>query len=347
MSRLKRLKRLKRPYVTVVITTVAIAAALVAVLRPDGQRERTSFGGPEQTGQATQQARAHQGTDGVRLPTNPREWETQRTLADGTTIGVTTLHGAKSGFTGKVWVWAPKEYKDPKYAHSAFPVLIALPGSYGFPNNYWWGTDFALQEKVAQAVAQGRSKPYIIVMPVQNPNRDNYYDGADIPGQPKMGTWMSEDVPELVKENFRTFASPSAWGFFGSSSGGYIGIKTALQHPDRFGFAIAGGPDTFPDSPLWNGHEKEKQADNPEQLAADLIRRGGPVKVRITMLMGDKETRDLPRIKDFIARYDKGPVALGLHMIANAGHDGYKYGAALFDGPLEQISRYVPGPTAG
>ncbi len=338
------MKRLKRPYVTVVITTLAIAAALVAVMRPWSEKDEVSFGGTR----PTQQAKANPASD-VQFPTNPRQWETQRTLADGTTIGVTTYHGEKSGFSGKVWVWAPKEYSDPKYANSAFPVMIALPGAYGFPNNYWWGKDFSLQEKVAQAMAQGQSKPFIIVMPVQNPNRDNYYDGADIPGQPKMGTWMSDDVPALVKENFRTFKSPAGWGFFGSSSGGYIGIKMALQHPDRFSFAIAGGPDTFPDSPLWKGHVKEKQANNPEQLAADLIKQNptGPTKVRITMLMGDKEQRDLPRIKDFMAKYNKGPVAIDLHMIPNAGHDGYKYGAALFDGPLANISKHVPGPTAG
>ncbi|NGO79443.1 esterase family protein [Streptomyces sp. YC504] len=340
------MKRLKRPYITAVITTLAIAAALVAVLRPGSGKDEVRFGDTRQA-QSTQQAKANPASD-VQLPTNPRDWETQRTLADGTTIGVTTLHGAKSGFDGKVWVWAPKEYKDPKYANSAFPVLIALPGAYGFPNNYWWGKDFSLQEKVAQAAAQGKSKPYIIVMPVQNPNRDNYYDGADIPGQPKMGTWMSEDVPNLVKENFRTYKSPEGWGFFGSSSGGYIGIKMALQHPDKFSFAIAGGPDTFPDSPLWKGHEKEKQANNPEQLAADLIKKGGPTKVRITMLMGDKEpAKDLERIKGFMAMYNKGPIAIDLHMIPNAGHDGYKYGAALFQGPLDKISRHVPGPVAG
>ena len=44
------------------------------------------------------------------------------TLDDGTHVAVTTLEGGKSGFKGKVWVWAPKQYFDPKYENSGFPA---------------------------------------------------------------------------------------------------------------------------------------------------------------------------------------------------------------------------------
>ncbi|MEJ8642642.1 hypothetical protein WKI68_17045 [Streptomyces sp. MS1.HAVA.3] len=72
------------------------------------------------------------------MPTGPAaQFVRTNRLPDGTQIAKTTLTGKKSGFTGDVWVWVPKEYDDPKYAKSGFPVLISLPGGRGYPTNYW------------------------------------------------------------------------------------------------------------------------------------------------------------------------------------------------------------------
>ncbi|MCC3772913.1 hypothetical protein K6I34_006922, partial [Streptomyces sp. UNOC14_S4] len=65
----------------------------------------------------------------VSMPTGPAaDFKITGNVSNGTHVAVTTLEGKKSGFTGKVWVWAPKEYEDPKYDKSGFPVMIALPG---------------------------------------------------------------------------------------------------------------------------------------------------------------------------------------------------------------------------
>ncbi|GAA3027845.1 hypothetical protein GCM10020000_00350 [Streptomyces olivoverticillatus] len=105
------------------------------------------------------------------MPTGPEaDFTIESTLDDGTKIAQTTLHGAKSGFTGQVWVWAPLQYKDPKYAKSGFPVLIALPGGAGYPKNYWMGgNDLKLQPSIATWSEEGKSLPFIVVMPVLNP----------------------------------------------------------------------------------------------------------------------------------------------------------------------------------
>lgn len=190
-----------------------------------------------------------------------------------------TLEGKKSGFKGKVWVWAPKQYFDPKYANSGFPVMIALPGGPGYPNNYWMGTDLGLQKSISTWSQEGKSKPFILAMPVLNPAPDDgglYWDGSDIPDQPKMGTWLTEDVPDLVKANFRTIKSRDGWAFMGSSTGGFAGLKAVLKHPDKFKAVIASGPDVAPDSRLWKGHEKEKEENSPKALAKKLIAKVGP-----------------------------------------------------------------------
>lgn len=70
----------------------------------------------------------------VQMPTGPKaSFVRTSRLPDGTQIGRTTLTGKKSGFTGDVWVWVPKEYDDPRYAKSGFPVLISCPAAAATP----------------------------------------------------------------------------------------------------------------------------------------------------------------------------------------------------------------------
>ncbi|MFD5143994.1 alpha/beta hydrolase [Streptomyces sp. NPDC058401] len=326
------------------IPTLALAlAGLLALAGCSSGPEKAAFAGAgsgtpsgSASGRATPQAPGN-----VQMPTNIREWKVQRTLGDGTQVMVTTLNGPKSTFEGRVWAWVPKQYKEKKYANSAFPVLIALPGAAGFPTNYWFGGDLKLQERIAEQADAGKSLPYIVVMPVLNAKDKLYWDGSDIPGQPKMGTWISDDVPDLVRENFRTYKDPGGWGFFGSSSGGYVGMKMVLQYPDRFGAAVAGGPDTAPDSPFWNGHPEEKKANSPLFLAEELIKKNGP-KVHISFMLGEKEPG--AEVKAFKDKIGKGPIETDLHVIPGASHSGKDYADGLFQGPLEWISKRMLAP---
>ncbi|AOT60373.1 MULTISPECIES: alpha/beta hydrolase [Streptomyces] len=280
------------------------------------------------------------------LPTGPKaEFTTQNTVDDGTRIGVTTLEGRKSGFTGKVWVWAPPQYFEPRYAGSGFPVLIALPGGNGYPKNYWMGTDLKLQSSISRWSKEGKSLPFIVVMPVLNPDDKFYYDGSDIPGQEKMGTWMTEDVPDFVRANFRTFASRDGWAFMGSSSGAFVGLKSVLKHPDKFKAVIASGPDTVPDSPLWAGHEAEKAANNPEVLAKALSARPSSpaTDVYLAFQIGTKES-GLANLRSFIRNYGKGPVKTRLEVIRDGGHNARTYVKGMEDGSIQWISAHMQGP---
>ncbi|MFF4527772.1 alpha/beta hydrolase [Streptomyces sp. NPDC001407] len=287
---------------------------------------------------------------GTLMPTGPAaEFANVRTLDDGTHISVVTLDGRKSGFKGKVWVWAPKEYTDErKFARSGFPVLIALPGGPGYGTNYWMG-GFRLQENIAQWYEEGKSRPFLLAMPVLNPGPDDkgiYWDGSDIPGQPKMGTWLTEDVPDFMRANFRTLKSRDGWAFMGSSTGGFAGLKAVLKHPDTFKAVIANGPDIVPDSPLWRGHEKEMRENDPEVLAKRLIAAKGP-DVYLAFQVGTRESnrKTLPNVRDFIATYGKGPVHTYLHVIEGGKHDGASYAPNLGRGPIQWISERMAGPT--
>ncbi|MDJ0384213.1 alpha/beta hydrolase-fold protein [Streptomyces sp. G-G2] len=282
---------------------------------------------------------------GVRMPTGPRA-AFQRTgrLPDGTEIGRTTLAGKKSGFTGDVWVWAPKEYDDPAYAKSAFPVLIALPGGRGYPTNYWGtGPGLGLQQTVTDGATSGKSLPFLLVMPVINADTKHHFDGSDIPGEPRMGTWMADDVPDFVKANFRTFASRDGWAFMGSSSGGFGAFKHVLKYPDRFKAVIASGVDIVPDSPLWKGDTRAMDENDPEKLAEKLITAGGP-DVYINFQIGTKESgRD--KAEKFMRDYSKGPVHTRLQVIQDGEHNGKSYIRGMREGSLEWISKVLLPPT--
>lgn len=284
------------------------------------------------------------------MPTGPAaDFKNSMTLPDGTHVAVTTLTGKKSGFKGKVWVWAPKEYGDPKFAKSGFPVMIALPGGAGYPNNYWMGTDLGLQTSISKWYAQGKSKPFILAMPVLNPGPDDkgiYWDGSDIPGQPKMGTWLTDDVPDLMRQNFRTIKSRDGWAYMGSSTGGFASLKAVLQHPDKFKAAICSGPDIVPDSPLWKGHDKEKAENNPELLAKALIAKKGGPDVYLAFQVGTNESNKntLPNVQKFIADYGKGPIHTDLKIIQGGQHNAKTYVPNMGEGPIQFISKVMQGP---
>lgn len=289
--------------------------------------------------------RASASGDGVsRMPMGPRaDFEVFRTLDDGTTVAQTTLTGAKSGVTGKVWVWAPKQYFDPKYENSGFPVLIALPGSYGFDSNYWAKPSNQFLDTVGRMSEEGTSLPFLVVMPILNPEK-RYYDGSDIPGQPKMGTWTTEDVPDFVRANFRTFNSRDGWAFMGSSSGGFVALKSVLKYPQRFKAAISSGPDIVPDSPMWKNYPLQKLANNPRHLAGDLIKR--PKKgqdVYLAFQVGSKETL-IPRVKRFIKEYGKGPIKTHLEVVPDGIHNPATYVKGMEAGSLSWLSSHLRAP---
>ncbi|MGI5481351.1 alpha/beta hydrolase [Streptomyces lavendofoliae] len=344
---------MKRP-AQALIAAVALGS-LTAVTGCSGEGEPMTFDGPSAAASAPGRAPAPapatprgggKAVPRTLMPAGPKaEFTTANTLPDGTRIGVTTLRGAKSGFTGKVWVWAPPQYFDPRYAASGFPVLIALPGGNGYPNNYWMGTDLKLQSSISEWSKEGKSLPFVVVMPVLNPDKEHYYDGSDIPGRPRMGTWMTEDVPDFVRANFRTFASRDGWAFMGSSSGGFVGLKSVLKHPDRFKAVIASGPDTVPDSPLWAGHEKERRANDPERLAAALGAKPDSEDraVYLAFQVGSRET-GVANVRSFVGKYTKGPVKTRLQVIPDGEHNARTYVKGMGDGSIQWISEHMQAP---
>ena len=321
-----------------------ISLGLVAGCSDEG--DPVSFGNANPSAAGSAAPKPDNPNSLAQMPTGPAaSFKVQRTVeaADNTKIGVTTYHGAKSGFTGKVWVWAPPQYFQKENANKGFPVIIALPGGEGWPTNYWFGADLKLQEDFYKWSQEGKSLPFILVMPVINPDKQ-YHDCSDIPGSQKMGTWLTQDVPDLVKQNFRTLKTRDGWGFMGSSSGGFCGLKSVLQYPNTFKAAIPSGPDIVPDSPLWHGDKAAMQANNPQHLAKELALKGGP-DVYLGFQVGTTETSDMVKVKQFIQQYGRGPVHTRLQIIDGGEHNARSYTKGMDEGTIAWISQHMQGPS--
>ncbi|MER0484478.1 alpha/beta hydrolase-fold protein [Streptomyces sp. Edi2] len=338
---------MKRPSAVALVATLVAACALLAGCSETGNPVDFNAGAPGDSA-----ARAKPADADTLMPTGPKsDFRITRTLDDGTHIARTTLKGPKSGVTGSVWVWAPKEYHDPKYAKSGFPVLIALPGGLGSPKesggvtNYWVGGDIELQENLTRWTEEGKSLPFIVVMPMLNPDTQ-YHDGSDIPGRQKMGTWLTDDVVQLAKANFRTFKSRDGWAFMGSSSGGFAGLKSVLKHPEKFKAAIASGPDMVPDSPLWAGHRAQRDANDPAKLAQRLLQKGGP-DIYLAFQAGTREPAAVTSaIQGFRRTYGKGPVHTAMQLIPGGRHNAWDYQKGMAAGSIKFISDRMKAPVA-
>ncbi|MFG2904684.1 alpha/beta hydrolase [Kitasatospora sp. NPDC048286] len=249
---------------------------------------------PATTGSATPTAAGK-----VLMPTGPAAALNKVRDTSAGPIMMTKVTGAKSGVTGQVWVWLPPEYNDPKFAKTGFPVLTLFAGGQSNGYNTWTDNQLPIQEENERLVKEGKSHPFIMVMPVQNFNGDekNALDCSDIPGQPKMGTWMAEDIPDFVRANFRTVKGRDGWGVMGASTGGFCSAKLALQYPQVYKAAVPIDGYFIPDSGLWKGHDAERAANNPDVLVAQ-----GKAEVSMLVTAGGANPYETKVVKNWVAK---------------------------------------------
>lgn len=234
------------------------------------------------------------------MPTGPpAHFSTFRSTAAGP-IKVTTFKGPKSGVTGKVWVWLPPEYNDPKYAKSGFPVVFLFTGNTGVNYNFWPDPRVVpTQSEDVRLTQEGKAHPFIMIMPILQLSTKQDTECSDRPGQPKMATWMGEDLVTLVKQNFRTMPSRDGWGMAGASSGAFCAVKLTLQYSDQFKAAASWGGYFYPlpeTGPRWT--QQELQDNSPLYM----VKKSQP-DVHLLLLAGDnpKYRADFERIDQFMA----------------------------------------------
>ncbi|MDH6134871.1 S-formylglutathione hydrolase FrmB [Kitasatospora sp. MAA4] len=331
------------------VLTVTAALALAATLsacggsggKPAAQSAPTTTPSTPGSPAAVPPSSTPSSSDKVLMPTGPA---TQLSKARDTAAGpimMTTLTGKKSGVSAKVWVWLPPEYNDPKYANYGFPVLTLYAGGQSNGYNTWTDDQLPIQVADAQLSKAGKAHPFIMIMPVQNLISDEQraLDCSDIPGQPKMGTWMSQDIPDFVRANFRTLKSRDGWGLMGASTGAMCSAKLALEHPDQFKAAVPIDGYFKPDSLDWKGHEAEEQAGSPDVLVSQ-----GKADVRMLATAGGANAEEVKLVKTWVAKAVP-PLKIDYYEQPGGKHLTSDF-KKMIPNTLQWLTQNMAGPTA-
>lgn len=121
-------------------------------------------------------------------------------------------------------------YLPPGYtAASRYPVLYLLHGLRGSPSGFY--DSLHLAAVTDREIAAGRSRPFIIVMPVGGPVVE-----------PDRGEWAGvwerfvvHDVVPWTDAHLPTLANPAGRALEGLCAGGFGAIDIGLRHPKLFG----------------------------------------------------------------------------------------------------------------
>lgn len=161
----------------------------------------------------------------------------------------TTFRGPVSGIKSQVYVWTPPQYAEQPHAY--FPVLELLHGVVGSPEG--WTGPMNVVAHLEAAEASGKVYPYILVVPEVTPVAghtwpQNNEECSNVPGDANVDSWLTQDVRDMVIDDFRAEPAADAWGLMGYSTGGFCAAKLVLQHPDRYGAAVSLSGYYVPDS---------------------------------------------------------------------------------------------------
>lgn len=173
----------------------------------------------------------------------------------------TTAYGPRSHITGSIYVWLPPEYGQPAYRTARFPVVELLPGYPGSPSA--WFVAMNAGHELESLIQQHHAKPMILVAPKMNVLGRVDPGCADLPHGSQTSTWLGEDVPTLVQQNFRALPGPAHWATMGYSAGAYCATNLALQHPKRFHAVVSLSGYNAPESRLVTRDPALARANNP------------------------------------------------------------------------------------
>ncbi|MEY9874154.1 enterochelin esterase-like enzyme [Streptacidiphilus sp. MAP12-33] len=229
----------------------------------------------------------------------------------------TVYKGPVSGLSGRIQVWTPPQYTQPRYRKDSFPVIVLLHGYPGSTKT--WLADGKMPQSLAAMMEKGTLKPAVVVVPSIDPSGHNT-DCTDSDGV-RNGTWLGTDVPNMIKKQFRVLDNAHAWGLVGISTGGYCAVRMVLKHPDRFASAVALSPDDFHGDPANVTTKGVLAAENPIAL----LRATGPqTDVSILVATSVNDRYSTPANADALSTAAKYPVKVATPLLLKDG--GHNWG---------------------
>lgn len=143
---------------------------------------------------------------------------------------IASWSGPQSGVTSSVMVWLPPDYApDDGKTYSVIEFMHGIPGSAkGVVEALDWENTYQ------KLTAEGVLGPTIFVIPdLLSKNGDP--DCVDFEGRPRMETFVTREVPKLIRSNFPNVSDKRAdWALVGISSGAYCSANLSLRHPEVY-----------------------------------------------------------------------------------------------------------------
>lgn len=225
-----------------------------------------------------------------------------------------TVRGARSGMTGQVTVWFPKQYLSEP--NREFPVIETFHGI--APAPYAVFNVVKLDQIVSTMADQGQMKPALIVSPHWAfSGRDN--ECVDSAAGGKVETWLTQDVPAWLYSTFRVSPGRDSFAAWGMSAGGWCANMSAMLHPDTFATAVSMGgywrPDFDPSfvpfaegTPEWNRYDLVALAEN------------HPPAVALWGVAGKNDDLAIPSTK-LMEKAVRAPTSLTFTELPRGGHN--------------------------
>ena len=220
-----------------------------------------------------------------------------------------TVTGPRSGVTGQVLVWTPPGYSP---SGPPLPVLLSLNGYPGNPIDAING--LGMPTAIPQLIASG-ALPSMIVVAASTNIGGKDWGCADAPGGPRVDTWLTRDVRELVQANFQVLGQ-SRWSVLGLSSGGTCAVRLTLLHPDAFGAAVGMAGSNAPDSPALTVDRETARANN----LLTLVAAGAPRDVSLLLAVSRTDPgtlRDAQALQKAVGPH----VTVDIAAIEHGGHN--------------------------
>jgi enterochelin esterase-like enzyme len=237
----------------------------------------------------------------------------------------TELTGPVSGVRMRVWVWLPPQYDDPAYAARQFPALMLYPGGSGAGYNTWAGTQYGAQSLVSAGARAGTLTPFVFVMPAMQLSERQDTECADLPGQPRVGTFLAVDVRQLIESTFRVRHDRTGWGAAGASAGAYCALRIVFNHPDQYTAAVSIDGYFSLQTPLPHAATPTVLAQDPATLATSR-----PPDVSVLVWSGDKRGPDLDRARTFVASAQP-PTRIQLRLLPHGRHTTHDFARMMPD----------------
>jgi S-formylglutathione hydrolase FrmB len=248
----------------------------------------------------------------------------------------TVLMGSVSGVRMRVWVWLPPQYDDPAYAQRRFPALMLYPGGSGAGYNTWAGTQYGAQALVAAGARSGTIAPFVFVMPAMQLSDRLDTECADLPGQPKLGTFLAVDVRHLIESSFRVQTDRRGWGAAGASSGAYCALRIAFNHPEQYAAVVSLDGYFTLQTPL-------AHVATPAVLAQDpaVIAESSPPDLKVFVWSGGRNKPDVVRARAFAAAV-RPPTQVDLRVEPAGRHTTRSFASVM-----PEVFAYLTGHLTG